>query len=80
MLALGHPDRVRLIRERAGDDFDDVAGAAHDAGWSATGAAGAAGMRATSVRTVSDGCAPDFTQCSSRSRLMSSVSGFVRGL
>ena len=29
--ALGHPDRLRAIRQRAGDDFDDVASAAQSA-------------------------------------------------
>ena len=43
-------------------------------------AAGAGGIRSTSVRTVSDGCAPSFSQCASRSRLSFSVSGLVRGL
>ena len=70
-----------MIGERPGDDLDDVSRAAHDARlFTGAPAAGAAGMRATSVRTVSDGCAPALSQCSSRSRLISSVSGLVRGL
>src|SRR5688500_8127263 len=94
VLTLGHADRLGPIRERTGHDLNDVAAAAHDAGCSAfakapsdtsavanaSSAGGAGGIRATSVRTVSDGTAPAFTQCSSRSRFNWSVSGFVLGL
>ena len=60
--SLGDSHGVRVIRQSSGDHFHDIARAAHDAGCSATGAAGAGGMRATSVRTVSDGRAPVLTQ------------------
>ena len=69
--ALDHAHGVGMIRQRASDDLDDVARAAHDAGVSAfaaaadssaSGCAGASGIRATSVRTVSDGRAPFFSQ------------------
>jgi hypothetical protein len=82
MLPLGDTNRVRLVGQRSGDDFDDVPTAAHDAGCavSVAGASTGAGIRATSVRTVSDGTAPDLIQYSSRSRFNSSVSGLVRGL
>jgi hypothetical protein len=76
--ALRYADGVRAVRQGAGHDLDDVASPAHDAACSVAGAAG--GIRATSVRIVSDGRAPLFNQWSSRSRLSSNVSGFVRGL
>jgi hypothetical protein len=79
MLTLDDANGVGMIRQRPCHYFDDVSGAAHDAGCSAT-AAGAGGMRATSVRIESEGCAPAFTQCAYLSRFNSSVSGFVRGL
>src|SRR4029079_1850170 len=50
MLALRHPDRVRMIRERPRDNLDDVPRAAHDAGCSAAGS-GRTGIRAPRVAT-----------------------------
>ena len=56
-----HANGVGTVGQRAGHDLDDVAGAAHDAGCSAATATGS-GIRDTSVRTVSDGRAPVFSQ------------------
>jgi hypothetical protein len=79
MRALGYPYRLGAVRQCFGNNFDDVARAAHDADGSA--AAGAcSGILETNVRIVSDGLAPAFSQYSRRSRLTSNVSGFVRGL
>ena len=81
-VALGDADRVRLVGQRLRDRLDDRPCAAHDAEASAGDrvSRGAGGIRSTSVRTVSDGCAPSFSQCASRSRSSFSVSGLVRGL
>ena len=61
-VALRHANRVGPVGQRAGHDLDDVARAAHDAGCSAGRGHGAGGIRDTSVRTVSDGRAPVFSQ------------------
>jgi hypothetical protein len=54
--ALRDAYRVGPVCQRTGHHFDDVAGPAHDAACSVAGAGGAAGgIRATSVRIVSDG-------------------------
>ena len=62
VLTLGDPNGLRAVRQRPGDDFDDVAAAAHDADGAAAGSAGAGGIRATRVRIVSDGTAPALIQ------------------
>lgn len=58
-----HPHGVGTIRQGARDELDEVARAAHDAGCSVgCSGAGACGSLATSVLTVSDGCAPLLNQ------------------
>ena len=83
-VALGDADRVRLVRpapsrspRRRPVRGSRRGGFRRRAG---VGRRRLGGMRSTSVRTVSDGCAPSFSQCASRSRSSFSVSGFVRGL
>ena len=63
MSALRDAHRVGPVCQRAGHHFDDIARPAHDAACSVAGAGAAgAGIRATSVRIVSDGWAPLFSQ------------------
>src|SRR5205807_2844986 len=82
VLRFDHPHVVAAIRQRARHDLDDVPRGAHfaAAAVSAAGTALTVRCRAISVRTVSDGCAPFFSQKSTRSLSTWTTAGFVRGL